>query len=726
MPSPFPHWQALPLALALTMVACAADNVVLFDFESEDALDGWANDGGAFFVASVSAPNHGKVKIEGAQGGRFLYSFDTEKISNHPVGTLVSPEFEIQRGYINFLLGGSRGWPEEMGAQLVVGGKVVRAATGRESLTGGAFRLMPLNWDVREFLGKKAQIVFNDKTPYGSVGADAFFMSDTPRGWRTDAATRWGEIYRPAFHASTGHGYSGDADGMFYYRGRWFLGYQWVYVGSGGYEWGQTVSKDLVRWTMRGPCVRTEDNGSMSTGGAAVDLNNTSGLRKDGHDPILLFYTHRPVGSSGIPPDAPLNKAPKTADKRLYPALAYSTDGGETYTKDPTPLFQYGNPEMLSYDPNNLYTLDGGKTWVNDPSPLLGSGQFNKDRDTGVFWHEPTQHWIMIWHLSQSNNRPKTAFGLYRSKDFKKWELFQTIPGLWECPDMFEMDAVDMQGKKTGKSYWVVNRGGVEYFIGTFDGKEFIPISANDPKNPYEFKRFQDTEYDQKRFLRRSVFKSGFYAAQTFSNAPEGRIVQVSWMNDAKSAPNFPGCPWENLLSFPAEVTLRDTGNGLVLEHTPVKEIQSIYTQTHTRENITLNEGVTDDLVPLTSNLLDIEVVFSTDHARAFGLSILGEKIKYEPKKNRLDAFRYRDNANNLKDAFAIIPPRDGKISLRILVDRSSIELGVLNGLHRAGTFVYPQTDAQLKLEFFSEGGNAKIEKLAVHEIECEQASANP
>jgi fructan beta-fructosidase len=396
-------------------------------------------------------------------------------------------------------------------------------------------------------------------------------------------------------------------------------------------------------------------------------------------------------------------------------------DGGKTWVRDTTNVFAYDNPEMLTYDQNNLYTLDAGKTWVKDPSILLGPGGFNKDRDGKVIFYEPTQDWIMIWHLSQNNNREKTAFGLYRSKDFKKWELFQTIPGLWECPDMFEMSVVDKDGRATGKKYWVISRGGVEYFIGTFDGKAFIPMTANDPGNPYEFIRFEDSAYDKKRSLRRVTFKSGCYAAQTFANAPDERHIQVSWLSSDKNGVANPGGPWENMLSFPVELTLRDTGRGLVLEHVPVREIEKIHARTHRFENVVLKEGLTRQIVSPQSNLMDIDIIFDAANAQVFGLEILGQKIRYHTREKKLCAFRtYNEQKKQYVDDYTIVQLADGKIHLRILVDKSSIEVGINNGVYRTTMLVYPQDDS-VRLSFISEGGQAKIEKLTIHEIECEQ-----
>ena len=58
---------------------------------------------------------------------------------------------------------------------MIVGGKVVRASTGRNDE-----RLLPEPWDVREFAGKKAhiEIVDEEKGPWGHINIDQIEFSD--------------------------------------------------------------------------------------------------------------------------------------------------------------------------------------------------------------------------------------------------------------------------------------------------------------------------------------------------------------------------------------------------------------------------------------------------------------------------------------------------------------------------------------------------------------------
>ena len=104
--------------------------------------------------------------------------------SDAPTGTATSPTFTIDSAYLNLLMGGGNNPRPEGGAdggsgatvvELVVDGKVVRTATGRN--------LEELNWqswDVSDLKGKSAQIVVTDTATggWGHILLDEVRASD--------------------------------------------------------------------------------------------------------------------------------------------------------------------------------------------------------------------------------------------------------------------------------------------------------------------------------------------------------------------------------------------------------------------------------------------------------------------------------------------------------------------------------------------------------------------
>ena len=97
-------------------------------------------------------------------------------------GTLTSPAFKIERKYLNFLVGGGEA-PRRRCMNLLVGGKVVRTATGPNDKPGGSERLDWHTWDVAEFEGKDAviEIVDDETGGWGHINVDHIVQSDTKK-----------------------------------------------------------------------------------------------------------------------------------------------------------------------------------------------------------------------------------------------------------------------------------------------------------------------------------------------------------------------------------------------------------------------------------------------------------------------------------------------------------------------------------------------------------------
>ncbi len=100
---------------------------------------------------------------------------------------------------------------------------------------------------------------------------------------------------------------------------------------------------------------------------------------------------------------------------------------------------------------------------------------------------------------------------------------------------------------------------------------------------------------------------------------------------------------------------------------------------------------------------MDIEAVFQTGTATAVGLEIGDERVLYDVEKEKLGG--------------ATLKPVDGKISIRVLLDRPMME--VIGG----GGRVYitqprkgPTTPKQVRA--FAEGGQAVLESFSVRELD--------
>jgi len=165
------------------------------------------------------------------------------------------------------------------------------------------------------------------------------------------------------------------------------------------------------------------------------------------------------------------------------------------------------------------------------------------------------------------------------------------------------------------------------------------------------------------------------------------------------------GMPFNQQMLFPVELKLHTTDEGLRMFAYPVKEIERIHGKKHAWTDVQLKPGQ-NILSNVGGELFDINAEFEIGRADEFGFMIRGVPVMYNVKKNELSCGRPK----------AILKPIDGKIRLRILVDRVSIEVFANDGRIYMPIRAIPEGD-QKGLEIFTKGGSIKISLLKVHEL---------
>jgi sucrose-6-phosphate hydrolase SacC (GH32 family) len=633
------------LLLSAASLLAARPDLVISGFE-EKTFAGWQVDGDAFGAAPhAPSPQDGIVLFEGtrvAYSGRFSFALK---------GTLISPAFPVERAYISFLVAGERERAGDLGVELLLDGKVLRAASATHfqpalEVPNHSYRdprMAWRTWDVRALTGHSVRIRVNDASLYGAIAVDQFIQTDTPKSPPADASIEFRETYRPQFHFTTRSYWGADPNGLFYYGGQWHLFYQHRYPG-GGVVWGHATSPDLLRWTYLAPAVPAPPGGMCYSGTGLVDTANASGLQRGKHPPLLLFYTHQPAGPMSMR-EGPFPK--NTQD------MAYSVDGGHSWTVSPA-------------------------------NPVLRTDDY-RDRDPKVLYHSSTRSWIMVLSLSANNvDREKATYGIFRSTNLKNWELTQKLgpgPGFWECPDLFRMEVAG----EPGPAKWVLVSGNGHYMIGSFDGRRFEPETG----------------------LIQNRWGGHYYATQTFSDAPRGRRVQMGWMNTSRSSMPFdyPGMPFNQQMAFPRELTLRRTPEGLRLFRYPIGEIERLYGRARPFEPRTVQPG--DNLLAgVDHDLLDIDLDIELPPAAQLTFQLRGETLQYDAREQRLRAVR----------AVVPAPMKDGRLQLRVLLDRTSIEVFVNGGQADASGVFFPLDDNRT-LSLKVAGAPAKVRKLEIREL---------
>ena len=468
-------------------------------------------------------------------------------------------------------------------------------------------------------------------------------------------------ISRPRYHFTPQQNFMNDPNGLVFYDGEYHLFYQHNPFGDvwGYMSWGHAVSRDLVHWDHL-PVALYEENGIMIfSGSAVVDWQNTSGLGVNGEPPLIAIYTEH------------------TSEEQTQ-NLAYSTDHGRTWIK-----------------------------YAGNPLIAIGAREF---RDPKVFWHVPTQRWIMVTVLADQH---KLRFD--GSPDLKHWTYLSdfgpagAVDGMWECPDLFSLALEDQpETRKWVLKVDVLKGTGAQYFIGDFDGTCFINDAIEN--------QTLCVDYGQ-----------DFYAAQSWSDAPNGRRIWIGWLNNWHYADTIPTSPWRGLFSVPRELHLRKYPEGLRLVQQPVAELmqlrQSLYHVIDT-DIATVNT----QLAALKMNIAqEIKVECALGTAREFGIKICTDNaeetvIGYDAQTQELfvDRRRSGDSAFSVKFAGvrrAPLPPEQGKIRMHIFMDSCSVEAFGNDGYTVISDLIFPHSQGT-RMEFYALGGDVRLNKLEIWKLE--------
>ncbi len=695
------------LLLAVAGLARADQPDLLFaDFEG-DTYGEWKATGTAFGSGPAKGTLPGQMHVAGFKGKGLVNSFNG---GDDTVGTLTSPEFKVERKFIAFLIGGG-GHAGKTCVNLTVDGNVVRTATGPNTVAGGSEELAPTGWDVADLAGKTARIVVVDdaKGGWGHINADHFVFSDTKPALPAKRVTLQREmVFEKKFlHLPVKTG-AGDAKKS---RVALVVGEKTLREFdielSDAPDWFAHL--DVSAWKGQKATLRAantpEDSKALDrvTQADAIwgaDKLYAEPLRPQLHfsprrgwnnDPngmvysdgeYHLFFQHNPYGwhwgnmhwGHAVSKDlAHWEELPIA----LYPPkvddMAFS--GSAVVDKANTSGWKKGDNELLVAAFTSTgrgeciaYSNDRGRTWAEyDGNPVVK----HQGRDPRLLWHEPSKQWVMAVY-DESDKKRWIAF--YTSPDLKKWEYQSRISDFFECPDIFELP-VDGDPKKTK---WVLTAADSNYVLGTFDGKVFTPETKTLPGHRGK----------------------GFYAAQTFSNDPKGRVIQMGWFQTAT-----PGEAFNQSMTVPLELKLVSTKDGPRLTWTPVKELEGLRPKSHIIGPVDMKAG-SDPLKSVGSELADVRVLFEPGDAAEVKLVVRGLTVIYDAKKQEIVVNGHRAPA----------PLRDGKQRLIVIVDRVGAEVFAGDGLtYVPMPFVPKPADRAVSLTVT--GGSAKLLAGEIHEL---------
>ncbi|MFS0658224.1 glycoside hydrolase family 32 protein [Niallia alba] len=468
------------------------------------------------------------------------------------------------------------------------------------------------------------------------------------------------EKYRPALHFSPEKNWMNDPNGLVFFKDEYHLFYQHNPHGStwGPMHWGHAVSKDLISWDELEIALHPDDNGTIFSGSAVVDWNNTTGFFKE-EPGLVAIFTHHSEGDHG-------KQAIQTQ------SLAYS--------------------------------LDNGRSWIKyDGNPVLAHPSKPDFRDPKVFWHKETKKWIMVLATGQT-------ISLYSSANLKEWKFESEFgescgshEGVWECPDLFELSIENSNDKK-----WVLivsigdnpnyDEGSrTQYFVGSFDGKKFT------------------SEHEDIKWLD---YGKDNYAGVSFSDIPEadGRRIYLGWMSNWRYANQVPTEGWRSQMTLPRELELHEKKGDYYLVQNLVRELDTYFDIKEEKKEVIVTEEETT-FFEVDDDYLEIILSLKNMNANKYGLTIEHTDSQYttitiDTKENVLVLSREKSGVVDFSDNFPKLQrirlKDSNQLQLRIIIDSSSLELFIDGGEQALTSLIFPDKVSK-RIALFAEEGKVNL-----------------
>lgn len=438
------------------------------------------------------------------------------------------------------------------------------------------------------------------------------------------------ETWRPAFHFTPPSKWMNDPNGLVYHNSKYHLFYQYYPndIVWGPMHWGHAESTDLLHWKQLPIALYPDSLGWIFSGSAVIDKNNTSGF---GANAMVAMFTYHN--------DAIWQSGRKNTESQ---GIAFSLDEGRTWTK------YKGNPVL-----NNN-----------------GEQDF---RDPKVSWNASIGRWNLVLAVGD-------RIKIYSSPDLKAWTFESDfIPGVketygvWECPDLFPMEAGSEQK-------WVLilsqNMNGpnggsaTRYIVGHFDGRTFR--AETEPQ-------WIDTGMD-------------YYAAVTYYNVPDGKRILLGWMSNWLYATKTPTQVWRSAMALPRELTLEKTASGYTLRQVVAGTFSSL-----TKPVLTVSEATTlrrGDL-DLSKAVIGFDVVKGKENLSVTLSNPSGEKVILTIDGKNVSLDRGHSGVIDFSSDFAgraqTMTTRDPVSRVDLFLDESSIEICLNGGLHWMTAQYFPK-----------------------------------
>jgi len=450
---------------------------------------------------------------------------------------------------------------------------------------------------------------------------------------------KYNEQLRSQIHFSPKKNWMNDPNGCVYYKGIFHLFFQYHPFGTewGPMHWGHAESRDLIHWKEKDIALYPNKKLGMAfSGSAVIDSENLTGFFPDGEG-LLAYYTNHLVMQNGNP-------------DLQQQSLAWSTDDGKTWN-------EYKN------------------------NPIIKNPGFKDFRDPKVFYHKLSEKWVMVLS-GGSEVLIYVSINLINWVESEKIEFAEDF-GTVECPDLFSFKT------NTGNHLWLLvvsflqtdsfDKPTVRYFMGDFDGTSFSFLSGMSNGFVADYGR-------------------DFYAPQSWSGIlkEDGRKIWIGWCNHWAYSNQVPSESWRGVMSLPRKIFLDDSEGVPILKQEPVDEFKKLRKETEILIDIGKN-GKTVFLDSEYSHEFLMYIENPSECSFEFSFNYEGGefwKLNWESITSSLILDRSNLKSSAFSDFFCkpslVEIDESEKLELRIILDRSIVEIYVMEGKYVMTNQIFP------------------------------------
>ena len=290
------------------------------------------------------------------------------------------------------------------------------------------------------------------------------------------------------------------------------------------------------------------------------------------------------------------------------------------------------------------YSNDRGQTWTKFAGDPVLETITPLNRDPQVFWHEPSRHWVMVLYVGYPISNPGNHYTaqIFNSADLRHWTYQSRLDGFFDCPMLFELP---LDGYRKNPR-WIIHCANMKYKVGRFDGRTFTP--ETDLIDSHAGKTEESA-----------------YAASNAVEVPSDRHIQLAWLYKKDPASGV-----RQMLTFPNEIELVTTEHGPRMRWHPIREIESLYGAKTIARDFSLMAGAAPRSWRARRQL-DIKGEFHLGKTGDLTLTARGIPIVIKAESKEMIVKGYT----------IPLALKDGRADLRVLVDRTSLEIFADYGL---------------------------------------------